>query len=131
MQNVSFKNLDDLFAFLPKDELKLLLHLRTIIFDCIPDCKEKLSYNVPYYKKNSNICFLWPASITWGNIKQKGTIRLGFTKGYLMRDEINFLEKGERKQVFWKDYNSISDIDIDLLKTYLFEAIEVDKKGIK
>ncbi len=128
MQNVSFGNIDEFFEFIPENELKIVDALRQLIFSCIPDCKEKLSYNVPFYRKYSGICFIWPSSVTWGNVKQPSAVRLGFTKGYLMRDEINYLDKGERKQVYWKDFTDIKEIDADLLKSYLFEAMLVDEQ---
>ena len=120
-QNVDFNDVEDFLDYLPKDELAIVKILRTLIFECIPNCQEKLSYNVPFYRRKKNIFFIWPSSIAWGNMKQRG-VRLGFTSGYLMRDEINYLDKGERKQVYYKDFYSVADIEIDLLKTYLFEA---------
>jgi hypothetical protein len=130
MQNVSFKSVDEFLEFLPPDELKIVEYLRQIIFSIIPGCIEELSYNVPYYRYHSNICFLWPASVTWGNVKNKG-VRLGFVKGYLMHDDINYLEKGNRKQVYWKDFSDIREIDVDLLKAYLYEAVRIDQERIK
>ncbi len=126
MQNVSFSSVDECLDFLPPDELKILLFLRKIIFSCIPDCTEKLSYNVPYYKRRKNICFLWPGSITWAKVGQKG-VRMGFTCGNLLADERNYLEKGERKQVYWKDFTDVREIDVDLIRSFLFQALEIDR----
>ena len=120
-QDVDFKNVEEFLDYLPDAELKIVLTLRKMIFDCIPNCQEKLSYNVPFYHRKKNICFIWPSSIAWGKMKQRG-VRLGFTSGYLMRDEINYLDKGDRKQMFFKDFYAINDIESDMLKTYLFEA---------
>ena len=97
MQNVNFKSVDEFLDFLPKTELEIVEYLRSIILNCIPDCIEKLSYNVLYYKRYKNICFIWPGSVTWGNVKQSG-VRLGFTSGNLLADEIHYLNKGDRKQ---------------------------------
>jgi len=130
MQNVNFHSIDDFFDFLPADELELVLFLRKIILECIPDCTEKLSYNVPYYRRHKNICFIWPGSVTWGNVKQNG-VRLGFTSGHLLEDEVNYLNKGERKQVYWRDFYSIKEVDVELLKSYLFEAVIVDQENAK
>jgi hypothetical protein len=68
MQNVNFKNIDELLEFLPEDELKIVELLRKIVFSCIPDIEEKFSYNVPFYKRNSNFCYIWPSSVQWGNV---------------------------------------------------------------
>ncbi|HCW07015.1 MAG TPA: DUF1801 domain-containing protein [Cytophagales bacterium] len=130
MQNVSFHSLDDFFEFIPSDEKKILEALRKIIFECIPDCEEKLAYNVPFYKRHSNICFLWPASVTWGGVKQKG-VRMGFTSGYLLHDEIGYLYQGKRKQVTWRDFTNVSEIDSTLLSNYLHEAALVDQEKAK
>jgi hypothetical protein len=43
-----------------------------------------------------------------------------------MKDEIGYLNRGDRKQVYWKDFANIKAIDIDLLKAYIFEAILID-----
>lgn len=131
MQSVNFKNVDEFLAYLPEDELEILELLREVILDCIPDCREKLSYNVPYFKRHRNICFIWPASVTWGKSKTYEGVKLGFVNGNLMADELNYLEKGERKQVYWRDFTSISEIDIDVLKTYIFEAVMIDEERAK
>lgn len=128
MQSVDFKTIDDFLDFLPEEELKIVELLRAVIFNSIPDVTEKLSFNVPFYKRHKNICFIWPASILWGKKKSYNGVRLGFTTGYLMQDEINYLDKGDRKQVYYKDYTNLKDIEIDLLKAYLFEAVEIDTK---
>ncbi|GHM99317.1 hypothetical protein WSM22_08070 [Cytophagales bacterium WSM2-2] len=127
MQNVSFRSLEEFFEFIPKNELKIVEALRKIILECIPDCQEKLSYNVPYYKRHANICFLWPASITWGGVNQKG-VRFGFTSGYFLHDEIGYLDKGDRKQVYWRDFNDAREIDTSLLEFYLHQAVLIDNE---
>lgn len=127
MQQVNFRDIGEFFEYLPKEELDIVLHIRAIIKECIPNIKEKLSYNVPYYYLNSRVCFLWPGSITWGNVKNKG-VRLGFVNGNLMRDELDYLDKGNRKQVYFKDFFSTREIDDSLIKMYLFEAITIDSE---
>jgi len=126
MQNVSFRNIDEFIDFLPDNERKIVEYLRKLVLENIPDCTEKLSYNVPFFKRNSNICFIWPSSISWGNMKSQNTVRLGFAKGYLLNDSIHYLDKGDRKQVYWKDFSSIQEIDTDILKMFLFEAVHYD-----
>jgi hypothetical protein len=131
MQNVNFKTVDEFLGFLPDDELEIVEVIRQIISDCIPDYEEKLSYNVLYFKQYSNICFLWPASVKWGKDTTYEGVRLGFINGYLIQDALNFLEKGSRKQVFWKDYHNINEINVDIIKMYLFEAILIDEMKYK
>jgi len=125
-QSYNFKNVEEFLDFLHEDELKIVEALRNIIFNCIPDAIEKLTYNVPFYKRHKNICFIWPASILWGTKQTHKGVRIGFNSGYLLQDEVNFLDKGNRKQVYWKEFLSTQDIDIDLLKSYLYEAAIID-----
>ncbi|MBI3134664.1 MAG: DUF1801 domain-containing protein [Bacteroidetes bacterium] len=128
MQTVNFHTVDEFLDYLPEDELKLVLALRQLVLDCIPGVTEKLVYNVPYYKVNRNICFIWPAAILWGNKKSYTGVRFAFTNGNLLQDEIGYLDKGARKQVYWKDFTKVSEIDFDLLKAYLFEAVLIDEE---
>ncbi|NER15473.1 DUF1801 domain-containing protein [Leptobacterium flavescens] len=131
MQNVSFGSVEEFLDYLPQDELEITLYLRKLILECFPNCTEKLSYNVPFYKRYSNVCFIWPASVLWGKKKTYEGVRLGFTKGYLLQDEIGFLSKENRKQVYWRDFKKLSEIDADLVKSYLFEAITIDELSKK
>lgn len=130
-KNIKFFAIDDFFHYLPENELKIVLRLRKIIQSCMPNCIEKLSYNVPYYKINSNICYLWPASIPWGKVKKHG-VQIGFCKGQKLYDEINYLDKSNRKIIASKTFFDIKEIDEDLLKAYLFNAIDLDKnRGLR
>lgn len=131
MQNVDFKSVDEFLDFLPEKELKIVELLRRIVLDCIPNVDEKLTFNVPYFRRHSNICFIWPSSVLWGKKKTYDGVRFGFTSGYLIQDDINYLDKGTRKNVFWKDFSDISEIDIDLLKAYIYEAVIIDQEKVK
>lgn len=125
IQPTKFNGIGEFLDFLPSDELKIVEHLRNIIFEALPECTEKLAYNVPYYYLHSRVCFVWPASVPWGGIKSG--VALGFCQGHLLSDEINYLHKGNRKQVFSKTFTSGQEIDPYLLKSYLFEAKEIDE----
>ncbi|MGE0561097.1 MAG: DUF1801 domain-containing protein [Flavobacteriales bacterium] len=127
MQNVKFKSIDEFLDFLPDDEQKITLYLMNVVENMLINHTRKLSFNVPYYFKNRAICFIWPASVLWGKNKTYEGVRFGFAKGYLMHDELNYLEKGNRKQVYWKDFKSITEIDEAILKAYLIEAVEIDR----
>jgi hypothetical protein len=126
-QTVSFKNVNEFLEFIPAHELKLVEALRGLVFDCIPACTEKLAYNVPFYYRHARICFIWPSSVAWGKSKEHG-VRLGFENGYLLKDEMNFLDRGNRKQVYWKDFYSLSEIDPSLIRSFVFQAAEVDER---
>lgn len=125
MQHVSFRNIDEMLAYLPENELTIVERLREIVQTTIPDISERLSYNVPYYRRHKDICFIWPGSVSWGSQTQEG-VRFGFTQGYLIPDEDNFLEKGKRKQVYWHDFHTLRDIDDGILTALLATAIDID-----
>jgi hypothetical protein len=128
MQEVSFKSVEECLAYIPEHELILVSKLREIIYQAIPDAQEKLAYNVPYYKRHANICFLWPAYILWGSKSQYEGVRLGFTKGYLLKDETGFLNLGDRKEVAYKDFLHPDEIDESVLIPFLLHAADVDEE---
>lgn len=130
-QPVTFTGLDDLFAFLPKHELETVKALRALILDCLPNVKEKLSYNVPYYSINKRICFIWPGSVPWGGTREG--VLFGFANAKQLTDEWNYLEWGERKTVGTKTYFKAAEVmkDMDIIKMLLFEAAEVDSRSKK
>jgi len=127
MQQIHFRTVDEMLEFLPEDELSLVQYLRAIVFETIPDVSEHLAYNVPYYKRHANICFIWPGSVAWGSKTQPG-VRFGFTRGHLLLDEIGYLDKGDRKQVFWRDFFELSDVDVEVLTSYIVQAVETDNE---
>lgn len=126
MQNVSFKTVEEFLDFLPEDELEIVSFLREVIMEAIPHCREKLAYNVPYYWGRKRICFLWPGSVLWGSKNLYSGVRLGFANGHLMFDDIDYLEKEGRKQVYYKTFNSTEGIDEDILRAYLMDAVRID-----
>ena len=127
MQQVSFKTLDDFWEFLPADEKLICRKLRALVLDCIPLATEQLSYNVLYFKGHRMICFIWPASVGWGENQNWKGVRFGFAYGNYLVDEEVYWDKGSRKQVVWKDYQSISEIQSDIIKDFLFQAYELDQ----
>lgn len=125
-QPLNFSTVEEFLDFLPDGERKVIHFLRQLILDNIPMVRERLAYNVPFYYQYSRICFLWPAAIPWGRVKASG-VKLGFVNGHLIRDDLNYLEKGNRRQVRSKTFYTTGEIDPDLLKAFLFEAVEIDK----
>lgn len=128
MQEVDFKDISEFLQFLPKGERVIVEALREALLKWIPEVKEKLSYNVPYYSCRKRICFIWPGSVKWGGVANKG-VRMGFTSGHLLNDKIQFLDKGNRKQVYWKDFFTLEEINFDLLKSYVLEAVQIDRQN--
>lgn len=123
-QPIDFQDLDDLYAFLPAHELVMVKALRQLIYECVPEVKEKLSYNVPFFRLRRNLCFIWPGSVPWGGTFSG--VQFGFSRGHLLADNEAYLEAGKRKYVRTKTYQSLEEIDFDLLRNLLFEAALVD-----
>jgi hypothetical protein len=124
-QKIEFKSLDDLLCYLPQEELEIVLFLRNIVLECMPDCKEKLAYNVPFYYRHSRICYIWPATIPW-EIIPKG-VAIGFCKGDSFLDETFATAKLDSKLTF----NSLKEIDVAFVKQQIHEAILIDEKIVK
>lgn len=126
MQNVRFNSMGELLEYLPEGQLEMVQHLRELIFETLPGIKERLSYNVPFYKKRKGICYIWPGAVSWGNKNWEG-VEFGFNYGYLLADEAGYLDRGNRKQVYTKRFLSVADISEELLREYLLEAAELDE----
>lgn len=120
-QELQCKTVDEFLGYLPQSELEIVLFLRKIIFECMPDCKEKLTYNVPFYYRHSRICYIWPATIPWE--KMSKSVGIGFCKGD------SFLDETFENTKF--TFNSVDEVDVALLKEKIQEAILIDEKIVK
>jgi hypothetical protein len=129
-QSVDFHDVEEFLDYLPEKDRKIVDKLRKLVLECLPGCKEKLAYNVPYYYLNSRVCFIWPGVVQWGTPRREG-VELGFCRGHLMADERDYLEKGNRKEVYMKTFHDVKDIDAELLKQYIYEAAFVDEQAAK
>ena len=123
---MKIKSLLELNDRLTQNEQIILDVLRQIITENLPAyCKEKISYNVPYFYGNKGICIVWPASIPRGGIKEG--VLFGFWQGYLLQDEDSYLIHGTNKKIFYKIFKSVDEIDEVALVKLLNEAIDLDK----
>ncbi|MCB9261858.1 MAG: DUF1801 domain-containing protein [Flavobacteriales bacterium] len=127
IQNVRFKTLEEFFDYLPPDELKISRFLYELTQDCLPFSTNKLSFNVPYFYGHRAICFIWPGSVLWGKKRTYKGVRFGLTSGHLLNDETQYFKLESRKFVSYRDFENIHEIDIDLLKSLLFEAWDIDQ----
>jgi hypothetical protein len=122
---MKIRNLVDLFSILPEEERIIVDVLRQIIIETLPDyCKEKISYNVPFFYGNKGICIIWPSTVPRGGIKSG--VLLGLWYGNKLIDDDGFLTHGTNKQIFYKIYKSACEIDDEPIKKVLKQAIKVD-----
>jgi hypothetical protein len=124
-QGIQFNTLEEFLNYLPEEEQEVVLFLRKIILECIPNCKEKLAYNVPFYYCHSRICYIWPASVPWGKV-EKG-VAIGFCKNASFLDETFETTKFASKNTF----STIKEIDVALLRQQIYEAVLLDEQIVK
>jgi len=123
---MKIRSLSQLYDLLPEEELLIVDVLRQLIISTLPsNCKEKISYSVPYFHGNKGICIVWPATIPRGGIKSG--VLLGFWYGNKLKDEDRYLTHGTNKQIFYKIYHSVEEIDVDAVAKLLEEAVELDR----
>ncbi len=124
---MQIKSLPHLYEVLPEEQRIIVDVLRQIIRENIPAyCKEKLSYNVPYFYGHRGICIVWPAAIPRGGIKEG--VLLGFSHGNRLEDPDSYLNRGTNKQVFYKIYKSVEEIDEIAIVKLLQEAVALDER---
>jgi len=124
----SFKirSLLHLFEILPENERIIVDVLRQIILENLPAyCREKISYNVPFFYGKKGICIIWPSTIPRGGIKEG--VLLGFWYGNKLNDVDNYLTHGSNKQIFYKIFKSPEEIDEAAIVKLLQEALRIDR----
>jgi hypothetical protein len=124
------KSLVQLFDLLPANERIIVDVLRQIITESLPSyCKEKISYNVPFFYGKKGLCIIWPATVPRGGIK-KGVL-LGFWYGNQLNDEDHYLTHGTNKQIFYRIYHEPEEIEAEPIIKLLQEAVKFDRNAPK
>jgi Domain of unknown function (DU1801) len=124
--SIKIKSLLELYEVLPENERIIVDVLRQIITENLPvTCKEKISYNVPFFYGKKGICIIWPATIPRGGITSG--VLLGFWHGCKLNDNDNYLIHGSNKQIFYKIFHSPKEINEKAIKKLLREAVRVDE----
>ncbi|MGV3637000.1 MAG: hypothetical protein ACO1NQ_05060 [Flavobacteriales bacterium] len=123
-----FASIAALLDFLPADERALTEQLRELIISEAPDLKERLSFNVPFYKGHRDVCFIWPASVLWGKKRTYEGVRFGLSYGSLVPSCEPYLHRGDRKQVCWRDLQRWTAADERMIRTVLRAAYDVDRE---
>lgn len=126
MQSVNFTTVGELLDFLPEDQRLMTEQLRDLILTHIDGVQERLSYNVPFFRRRYSICYIWPGAVPWGNKTSEG-VEMGFNNGYLLTDPGNYLDRGARKQIYTRRFLQPEEIDERILAAYLQEAAELDE----
>ena len=125
--SVKIKSIVQLYELLPVEERIITDVLRQIIIENLPaHCKEKISYNVPFFYGHRGICIVWPSAIPRGGIK-KGVL-LGFWYGCRLTDKNHYLTHGTNKQIFYRIFHTVDEIDETAIVQLLSEAVELDSQ---
>lgn len=128
--SLKIKSIVQLFEMLPMHERIIVDILRQIILENLPPgCKEKISYNVPFFYGNKGICIIWPATIPRGGIRSG--VLLGFWYGNKLVDSENYLTHGSNKQIFYRIFEKPEEIDEAAIIRLLQEAIRIDRLSKK
>ena len=124
------KSILQLYDAIPEHQRIIVDVLRAIAAEQLPAyCKEKISDQVPYFYGHKGICIIWPAAIPRGGIK-KGVL-LGFWYGNKLADVDNYLTHGTNKQIFYKIYNDVDEINVKAIIKLLKEAVKLDGQWVK
>jgi hypothetical protein len=125
--NQKIKSILQLYDAIPEHERIIVDVLRAIVAEQLPaTCKEKISYQVPFFYGNKGICIIWPSAIPRGGIK-KGVL-FGFWYGNKLADVDNYLTHGTNKQIFYKIYNDVEEINVKAVVKLLKEAVKLDEQ---
>ena len=122
---IKIKSLIELYGLLPDNERIITDVLRHIVKENLPaTCKEKISYNVPFFYGNKGICIIWPATVPRGGIRSG--VLLGFWYGNKLKDADNYLTHGTNKQIFYKIFYTPEEINSRPIIKLLKEAVKID-----
>ena len=125
MERIKIKSLLEFYDHIDEEEHIITDILRSVVKEELPAyCKEKISYNVPFFYGNRSICLIWPASIPYGGIKEG--VLMGFWYGNRLKDAQAYLDHGTNKQIYYKIYKTHEEIDIPAIRKVLNEAAQLD-----
>ena len=99
----------------------IMLYIRQVIFDAVPEIDEKYKYNIPfYYYKEKPVCYI-------NILKGTNYVDLGFWDGFKLSNKHGLLKSNNRKMVKSLEFLSLKDVDLTVLKETLIEAILIKK----
>ena len=98
----------------------VMLYLRQVIFETLPDIEEKYKYKIPfYYYKGESLCYL-------NILKNTNYVDFAFINGFNLSNKQNLLKAGRgRKMVKSIAYPTLENIDVKILKETLLESATI------
>ena len=97
----------------------IMLFIRQLIFETIPEVEEKFKWKLPFYYVNGDgICYL-------NVLKNTHFVDLGFIHGFKLSNKQGVLKSRNRKMVKSLEYSTLESVDINCLKEILLEAVSI------
>ncbi len=99
-------------------QLEMLLFLHDLLTDQL-QLTPKIRYQIPFYYRNSWICYLNPT--------KDGGIEFAFTRGNELSNAQGLLSSKGRKQVYSVEFRALQDIPREVVGEILQEAMLLDE----
>ncbi len=98
----------------------VMLYLRQVILETLPEVEEKYKYKIPfYYYKGKPLCYL-------NILKNTNYVDLAFVNGFKLSNKQGVLQAGRnRKMVKSVTFTSLESVNVKMVKELLQEAISI------
>jgi len=98
----------------------VLLYLRQVIKETLPEVEEQYKYKIPfYYYQGKSLCYL-------NILKNTNYVDLAFVNGFKLSNKQGLLKAGRgRKMVKSITYSNLESVDVAILKEILVEATRI------
>lgn len=104
----------------------IMLYVRSIILNTLPEVEERYSYNIPFYN-----CHKKPM-LYLNILKGKNYVDVAFVQGILLEKDFPFLKNdNKRKQVRSIQLKTLEDLDHDAFVDLLYKAASLLSKSKK
>jgi len=114
------KPIDAYFLDQKEPYQSIMLYLRHLILETLPEVEERFSYRIPFYN-----CYNKPM-IYLNILKGKDFVDVAFVQGILLENKFPMLkDHNKRKQVRSVQIRNLEDIDIEEFVKLLHEASHV------
>lgn len=96
-------------------ELFLILHNFLAEYEGV---RADIKYKIPFYSKTKPVCYISP--------QKNGGVEVVFWSALMMKDSLPLLDLKKRKWMAGLTYNSVKEIDFEVLDSIVLEALVCD-----
>jgi hypothetical protein len=97
----------------------LIAYFHALAMD-VPGMELKRRFGLPFYFRKSWICYV--------NVLHNGNVEFAFPRGNELKVQGNILNDRGRKQVRSLDFSDFQELDQDLIRALLMEAVALDEE---